>query len=270
MAAAGGSSTVALRGSEHELGAPPPGGSAQDLLAARPSRAPPGSVCALAPGGGGQRAGHHHPGGPALLIRQMCTPALWLLRVVPVARQVPKPPCASVSSSAPKERQKQCGATTPPSVPGPGPPRAGAAARTARVLAPWVPGRPVGADRCGIPYLTLSSRCGSDRRQGNSASMAAAHSPPSHRTACCCRVPRPRPRPPGTDMPHGRTVPVTRGASSLEPLTWAGRASGLSPEHVTFGRGRAQGAQDVGLAPKPKSLRRVGGTGAQAGSAGRT
>lgn len=100
-------------------------------------RAPPGSVCTLAPGWArGQRAGAHHLGGPALLIRQRCTPVLWLLRVVPVdtalgarqlslwgwegasreiwsaqgnLRQVPKPLCASVSSCVPKEKQKQCG-----------------------------------------------------------------------------------------------------------------------------------------------------------------
>lgn len=78
-----------------------------------------------------------------------------------------------------------------------------------QVLAPWVMGRPVCAERCRISYLTLSSRCSSDRRQGNSVSMAAAHSPRSHQTACCCRVPHPA-TPPGIGMPHGRTVPVTR------------------------------------------------------------
>lgn len=164
--------------------------------------------------GAGARGLRHHLGGPALLIRQTCTPALWLPRVVPMARQVPNLPVPQFPHLPKRKGRSSVGATTLPSAPGPELPRVGAAARTARV---WRRG--LGRPLCGqvrVSYLTLSSRCDSDRRQGNSASMAAAHSPQSPDSLLLPYAPPlPAPATLGMGMPHQRAVPVTRGGQLL-------------------------------------------------------
>lgn len=155
-----------------------------------------------------------------------------------------------------RKSRSSVGATTPPSVPEPGLPRVGAAARTAPGPGAVGNGK---ACLCGqvqdiLPDTELALRQRQETREQrvNGSSTLTSQSLDSLLLPCAPPSHSPRNR----HATWGQSQSQER-ARFLEPLTWAGRASGLSPEHATFGWGSAKGALDVGLAPKPKSLQRV-------------